>query len=239
VATTLAISEIYGPTLQGEGPSLGHACAFLRTAGCNQHCSWCDTPFTWNWKLFDPKVEVHKLSVEEVIERLLKVLPKKNPMLVISGGEPLLQQGVLAEVMERLHDSVPYEDDLVIEVETAGTIAPELEFDYWVDAYNVSLKLEHSGNELDLRYRPEVIDDLHASEKVQAWKFVAQQPSDLVEIDELVDKHGLFPVYVMPEGRTREELEAHTASLVIPVIERGWRLTPRLHIQLWGNERGH
>jgi len=177
------------------------------------------------------------MTAEEVYKAVKKVLPKVNPMLVISGGEPMLQQGKLAEVMELFHNDLKLED-LWIEIETAGTIAPTNEFDYWVDAYNVSPKLEHSGNELSLRYRPEALEALRDTGKVQGWKFVAQEPSDLDEIADLVKKHELFPVYVMPEGKNQADLSRHSEGLVTSVIERGWRMTPRLHIQLWGAERG-
>lgn len=224
-------------TLQGEGPSLGRACAFLRVSGCNQHCNFCDTPYTWDWKNWDIKKEAHKTLAEDVVRKLKEHLPKINPMLVISGGEPMLQQEQLSVIMELLHNDLDLED-LWIEVETAGTVAPELEFDYWVDAYNVSPKLEFSGNELSLRYRPQVLEDLRDTGKVQGWKFVAREPSDLDEIAKLVKKHELFPVYVMPEGKNQADLSRHSAGLVDAIIARGWRMTPRLHIQLWGTERG-
>lgn len=237
MASALIVNEIFGPTLQGEGPSLGQPCAFLRVSGCNQHCVWCDTPYTWDWKNWDIKKEAHKTLAEDVCKKIKEHLPKINPMLVISGGEPLLQQEQLAVILETLHNDTTLED-LWVEVETAGTIAPELEFDHWIDAYNVSPKLEHSGNELELRYRPAALEALRDTGKVQGWKFVAQEPSDLDEIASLVSKHELFPVYVMPEGKNQADLSRHSAGLVEAIIARGWRMTPRLHIQLWGTERG-
>ena len=237
MATKLAVNEIFGPTLAGEGPSIGRPCSFLRMAACNLACVWCDSKYTWDWKNYDPKVEVHSMTTPEAYKAVKRVLQKTNPMLVISGGEPMLQQDRLAELMEMFHNDEDL-DDLWIEIETAGTISPELEFDYWVDAYNVSPKLEHSGNELSLRYRPQVLEDLRDTGKVQGWKFVAQEPSDLDEIAKLVKKHELFPVYVMPEGKNQADLSRHSAGLVDAIIARGWRMTPRLHIQLWGTERG-
>jgi organic radical activating enzyme len=145
----------------------------------------------------------------------------------------MLQQEQLCAVIDELAPSVR------IEIETAGTLVPTAEFTKRVDAFNVSPKLAHSGNDKLKRYRPEALDALKATGKVQAWKFVAQSPSDLQEVDELVKLHGLWPVYIMPEGVTREDLEAHSKDLIDAVIARGWHMTPRLHIQLWGNERGH
>ena len=177
------------------------------------------------------------MSPKEAYQEIKKHLPKINPMLVISGGEPLLQQDRLTDVMSLLKDDLSL-DGIWIEVETAGTIAPDNEFDFFVDAYNVSPKLEHSGNELSLRYRPEALEALRDTGKVQGCKFVAQEPSDLDEIAKLVKKHELFPVYVMPEGKNQADLSRHSEGLVEAIIARGWRMTPRLHIQLWGTERG-
>ena len=61
---SLAVSEIFGPTLQGEGPSSGRRAMFLRLAGCNLSCSWCDTAYTWDWSRYDKKAEVTMMQVD-------------------------------------------------------------------------------------------------------------------------------------------------------------------------------
>ena len=67
---TLVVNEVFGPTVQGEGPSAGRRCGFVRLGRCNQACTWCDTAYTWDWARYDPAVELHELSVEEVLARL-------------------------------------------------------------------------------------------------------------------------------------------------------------------------
>ena len=194
----------------------------------------CDTFYTWDWSRVNKEDEAHKMEFQDVADKVRAVLPPgPNPMLVISGGEPLLQQDSLAQVMDLLGP------DVHVEVETAGTIAPTGRFLERVNAFNVSPKLEHSGNEKTKRYRADALNALRDSGKVQGWKFVAAKPEDLDEVQELVDLHDLKPVFIMPEGVTKEALEEHAKALIDSVIARGWRLTPRLHIQLWGNERGH
>lgn len=91
------------------------------------------------------------------------------------------------------------------------------------------------------QYDPQ--EELHTEEVTSVlgravFKFVAQAPSDLVEVDSMVDECGLDPVYVMPEGTDAETLMARMRELAEPVLARGWVLTPRLHILLWGDERG-
>ena len=67
---TLVVSEVFGPTVQGEGPSLGKRAAFLRLGRCNLDCAWCDTPFTWKWDEYDPAVELRERPVDEVVAEI-------------------------------------------------------------------------------------------------------------------------------------------------------------------------
>ncbi len=231
---SLVVSEIFGPTFQGEGPSIGRRCSFLRLGGCNLHCSWCDTPYTWDWtgrngKKYDPKVELSRMSTADVMASLSAT---HTEMLVISGGEPLLQQRALLPLLE-----AAAERGWWTEIETAGTIAPTIETTERVSRFNVSPKLANSGNRLERRYVPTALDALQATGNA-AWKFVAQTVADLDEVGTLVESHNLEPVFVMPEGITSDALSRHSHALAEAVIARGWNLTTRLHILLYGNRRG-
>lgn len=239
--STLAVSEVFGPTIQGEGPSLGAPAIFLRTAGCNLGCVWCDTAYTWDWKRFDRDKEVVKLDTAAVAQQIAARRPDSwaSGVLVLTGGEPLLQQRALAEVLQDLHHR---EQEWHVEVETAGTRMPD-ELLPWVDQYNVSLKLEHSGNPLLKRRVPEVITAFSALERGDGadvvWKFVCAEPQDLAEVDALVRDFVLRNVWIMPEGTDHESVIAHARALLPDVLARGYRMTPRFHVDLWGHERGH
>lgn len=235
----LAVSEIFGPTFQGEGSSIGRFCYFLRLAGCNQHCVWCDTPYTWDWTgrngvKYDPRQEVRKFSVEDVIEELTSCGASlgKPSMLVVTGGEPMLQQKNLAPLLQilTLHG-------WRIEVETAGTIPPLEEFNLLVHQYNVSPKIENSGNELKLRYRPRVLNTLQETGRV-CWKFVVTSREDLAEIKHIVKEHRLSPIFIMPEGKFEIDINNHMREVAQAVLDEGWNLTTRLQIEIWGNKRG-
>lgn len=237
----LAVSEIFGPTFQGEGSSIGRRCYFLRLAGCNQHCSWCDTPYTWDWsgrngKKYDPREEVHKYDWKDLVDALLALpgtLPGGRQLLVISGGEPLLQQKKLEPLCEWF-----YRHGWEIEIETAGTIVPH-EISRYVTKYNISPKLENSGNELKTRYRPQVLKLLQAEGAARVcWKFVARTDEDLAEIAHIVNECELSPVYVMPEGTDSETIKERMQELAAEVLKRGWNLTTRLQVELYGNRRG-
>lgn len=233
-AETLLVSEIFGPTFQGEGPSLGRRCVFLRLGACNLHCRWCDTPYTWDWTgrngtVYNPQKELQRLDVCAVWESLRALGVE---MLVVSGGEPMLQQASLLPLLESAAQSRWW-----IEIETAGTIVPELGVVSRVSQFNVSPKLGNSGNSLQKSYRPAVLDAFQATGKA-VWKFVAEEVSDLDEIGNLVQRHSLTPVYVMPEGVHRDVIGARSQALAEPVLSRGWNLTTRLHILLYGDRRG-
>ncbi|MGH3922689.1 MAG: 7-carboxy-7-deazaguanine synthase QueE, partial [Pseudonocardiaceae bacterium] len=63
----LLIAEQFGPTFQGEGPSVGQQALFIRLSSCNLSCSWCDTPYTWDWTRFDPRVESRRVPAEDLL----------------------------------------------------------------------------------------------------------------------------------------------------------------------------
>ncbi len=227
VGTRLAVAEVFGPTFQGEGPSMGRRCSFLRLSGCNLRCSWCDTPYTWDWSRYDPAAERRLFAVDAVSDMISAL---GTDMLVVSGGEPLLQQRRLVPLLRRLRMSR-------VEVETAGTVVPLDELVPVVTQFNVSPKLDNSGNPESRRYRPAALEALQATGRA-VWKFVACSPADLDEVDALVQRHRLAPVYVMPEGTSAAAITARMHELAPDVLARGWNLTTRLHVLLYGNRRG-
>jgi len=222
---TLVVNELFGPTLQGEGPSVGRRCAFVRLGRCNQACNFCDTPFSWDWQRYDPAVELHEMPVDEVVVRLDSM---GIDMVVITGGEPLLQQQRLVPLVHAMN-----ERGWRVEVETAGTIAPALEVDQW----NVSPKLANSGNPLERRYKPDVLGAFEATGRA-VFKFVVCEAADLDEVASMVDECGLTNLWIMPEGTDAATLEKRSAVLADEVVRRGWNLTTRLHILLRGDRRG-
>lgn len=223
---TLVVSEVFGPTWQGEGPSVGRTAAFVRLGRCNLACTWCDTPYTWDWSRFDPAVELAERPVESVLADVDAM--GAVDLLVVTGGEPLLQQSRLVPLLRGARAR-----GLRVEVETAGTLAPAPEVVELVDGFNVSPKLASSGNPAERRVRPDVLAAFMATGKA-AFKFVVQDASELDE----VASFDVAPVWVMPEGTDAETITARMRALAEPVLARGWNLSPRLHVLLWGDRRG-
>ncbi len=239
LATTApGIPEIFA-SLQGEGATAGMATAFLRLSRCNLACVWCDTPYTWhftgddrahrNGRTWDRKLNQVTLEAEEVAA-LITALGQHR--LVITGGEPLMQGSELAELCELL-------TDMQVEIETNGTVMPAETLDRFVDQYNVSPKLHHSGNPAALALRPAMLDHW-AAEPRATFKFVIASPGDLAQVRELAAHHHIAPakIILMPEGIDSETLRERLAWLAPLCMESGYRLGDRLHIHLFGDTRG-
>lgn len=233
----LKVNEIFGPTVQGEGKNAGKPVAFLRLSGCNLHCIWCDTPFTWNWKgtdfahpeKYDRETEEHSMSTEDIFWRLRKTGMKH---LIVSGGEPLIQHKELTKLFFLLK-----EVGWFVEVETNGTIYPNNDA-FWVlvDQVNCSPKLSNAGDPFKLRIKDEALKKLAKNKKVN-FKFVIQTKEDWEEAESLMRQYGFVEVRLMPECRTPEELEEKEVWLRDLAWQNGILYCTRLSI-LSGNKRG-
>jgi 7-carboxy-7-deazaguanine synthase len=218
-------------SIQGEGVSAGTPTVFLRLATCNLACTWCDTRYTWDWRSFDYADGVMEMDLGEVESR---VLAFGRPRLVITGGEPLLQQAALAPLVASLAAQGFY-----CEVETNGTIAPSPEMIEGVSQWNVSPKLENSGNRARAREIPEALSAFGRLDTAY-FKFVVSDAPDVDEAAAIVTKYGLASerIMLMPEGTTAEAIKERGRWVAEACVERGYSFSPRLHILLWGDERG-
>jgi 7-carboxy-7-deazaguanine synthase len=225
----LRISEIF-ESIQGEGASAGAASVFVRLATCNLRCSWCDTRYTWDWSSYQYDDEVKRLAVHDVVAR---VVASRAPHLVITGGEPLLQQPALVELLAEL-SPMRY-----VEVETNGTLAPARELALRVDQWNVSPKLANSGEERERRILPAPLLAFRATGR--AWlKLVIESDGDAAEADALIEELE-WPkerVLLMPQAASREALLERAPVVLRLARDRGVGTSPRLHVERWGGRRG-
>ncbi|MES2995934.1 MAG: 7-carboxy-7-deazaguanine synthase QueE [Verrucomicrobiota bacterium] len=235
-------------TLQGEGISAGTPAVFIRASRCNLHCSWCDTDHTWNFtgtpwsheKDAEPGYAKHNRA-EVTVEMSPhaageKILAYDCPRVVLTGGEPLLQQDEFLEVIGNLRAA---RSDIFVEVETNGTRVPSADFAEAVDQFNVSPKLANSGMAPALRIVPAALGFFAASEK--SWfKWVVQSAGDLSEVLEIIRTHAIprERVLLMPEGRTPAELDISAPAIAELCKTHGFRFCDRLHVRLWGDKRG-
>jgi len=238
----LATDDSGGPeifaSLQGEGPSMGKPVAFIRTSRCNLACTWCDTAYTWRFEgdtrphrngvHYDRQSNQVKLSPEKAAAKVAALGQKR---LVITGGEPLMQCGPLADMLAIL-------PDIEVEVETNGTVRPSAHIDIRVDQYNVSPKLTHSGNASELALIPERLD-FFASDPRAFFKFVVANPSDVGEVEALQREYRIAKdrLFLMAEGTDSKALRERQTWLSPLCLEKGFRLSDRLHIHLYGDAR--
>lgn len=230
-------------TLQGEGVSMGIPSVFIRSSLCNLHCSWCDTNYTWNWQGTPWKHESdEKFSKAEYIVELdpqdaAKIIASYSCQnIILTGGEPLLQQPAWAELIKHLR---ALDSNYRFEVETNGTQLPNEFMDSAINQWNISPKLSNSNNDEKLRIKPDALS--YFSNKENTWfKFVIQNEVDLEEV-QLLEKTYKLPkhkILLMPEGRTEKTLEEKRLWLADICRDHGYRFSDRLHIQLWGSKRG-
>lgn len=227
----LLVAEMFGPTVQGEGPSCGRQALFVRLSRCNLACPDCDTPFTWDWRRFDVSSETQRVPVREAISW---VLAHPTELVVVTGGEPLLQQEQLLQVVNALAAA-----GRRVEVETNGTIVPMPALAQAVAGFNVSPKLFNfaSPGDRDKRLNPEALRALSATGRA-VFKFVATSGADLDEIAHLQRRFDLRPVWVMPKGTSARRVVDVMRELADEVVKHGWNLSTRLHVLAWGDERG-
>jgi 7-carboxy-7-deazaguanine synthase len=227
----LLISEVFGPTLQGEGPSAGQPAVFVRLGACNLSCTWCDTAYTWDRDRYDLSHELVVRPTEDVAAEVLSLDPR---LVVLTGGEPALQ---LAEA-ERLALMIAAVG-VRIEVETNGTM-PLGELASVAGLLVISPKLANAGHKASGRLRWDVLTVLSQLPNA-VFKFVVTGEQDLLEVDAIASRLSLRPsrVWVMPEATEPMILLQKMADLANPLAKRGWSLSPRLQVLLWANERGH
>jgi 7-carboxy-7-deazaguanine synthase len=229
----MLISEIFF-SIQGEGELAGVPSVFVRTAGCNLRCRWCDTPYaSWN-------PEGKEAEVSEIV---LRVAHYPANHVVLTGGEPMVAKDI-QELAFALRAAGKH-----ITIETAATVPPD---GIACDLASLSPKLSHSAPDAEqagawrdrheaTRWQPAVLAAWLRDYRFQL-KFVVTGEKDLEEIDRWIAAAGVpvppHKVLLMPEGTDRDEIIAKAPALVGLCKSRGFRYCPRLHIELFGNVRG-
>ncbi len=237
----LPINELFY-SLQGEGRLAGVPTVFVRTSGCNLRCWFCDSYHT-SWE------PTHAWQdVDEIVAEVDSYDQAEH--VVLTGGEPLLHEASV-DLLNRLGDAGYHTT-----VETNGTIFR----DAHVDLASISPKLASSTptaakdpsgeGEWAERHEERRIDLDALAALVDAYesqlKFVVTDEDDLAEIDRLVERvreATATPVpdsdvLLMPEGATREALDETRNAVAELAMDRGYRYTPRLHVDLWNDAPG-
>lgn len=227
----MKIAEIFY-SIQGEGGLVGVPSVFVRTSGCNLRCVWCDTPYT-SWT-----PEGEEMEVAVIVRAVQQHTAARH--VVLTGGEPMIAPGVV-ELSQQLAARRYH-----VTIETAGTVWQPVA----CQLMSISPKLSNSTpHQRDggrwaaqhdrLRIQEDVLRDLMAGYPHQL-KFVVEKPEDLDEILKLCEQLQADPrhVVLMPEGRDAVTLRERCLWLAEVCKRTGFRLSPRLHVDLWGDRRG-
>ena len=233
---TILISEIFGPTIQGEGALIGQPTIFVRTGGCDYRCSWCDTlyavesKYRHNWK---------PMSAEEIMAEIETLSGGKPIMVTISGGNPAIQD---CTKLLQLGKARGYK----FCIETQGSIAADWFCD--LDILTLSPKPPSSG--MDTKW--EKFDACLSAAKGKpaiALKVVIFDDADYKYAQEASSRYPNLPIYLQPGNHSTDAtipadmdgLNARMRWLIDKATNDQWfgaTILPQLHVQIWGNERG-
>ncbi len=241
IARPLPILEIFGPTVQGEGMVIGRKTMFVRTAGCDYHCSWCDSSFTWDGS---GKDHIRLLQPEDIWDELYHIGKERFSHVTLSGGNPALLQ--LGELIQLLHDR-----NITVAVETQGSRWQE-----WlmhVDEVTLSPKPPSSGMDTEWKTLDVIVDNLNQrpAKYSHSLKVVIFDEADL---DYATTVHLRYPdtllylqvgnsdVHTIDSAQLTTNLLHRYEWLIDHVMESSTlnnvRVLPQLHTLVWGNKRG-
>jgi 7-carboxy-7-deazaguanine synthase len=239
-AETIRVSEIFGPTIQGEGMLIGQPTVFVRTGGCDYRCSWCDTlhavdsAYRHQWTPMD----------DETIWKQVRHLSGGTPLMVsLSGGNPAIQP--LGPLIRRGKS-----DGYRFAIETQGSIAREWFAD--LDVLMLSPKPPSSGMETDWNTVADCLEAASGRPRI-GLKFVVFDDADYDFARGASSRFPDLPVYLQPGNHTPPPPDDDNAKidldgimnrmlwLVDKVTGDRWfsaTVLPQLHVLLWGNRRG-
>ncbi|MFK4165844.1 7-carboxy-7-deazaguanine synthase QueE [Paenibacillus lautus] len=238
----IPIMEIFGPTVQGEGMVVGRKTMFVRTAGCDYRCSWCDSAFTWDGSAKD---SISLLSADEIWQELYRLGGERFDHVTLSGGNPALlpQLGALVDELHR--------HGITVAVETQGS-----RWQDWlnhIDEVTISPKPPSSGMDTDWGKLDDIVSRLSARPPGRTFslKVVVFDDKDLTYAETVHERYPNVPFYLQtgnPDVGTGD-----TSSLVSQLLDRyeslvdavmqsdrlnDVRVLPQLHTLVWGNKRG-
>jgi len=217
---TLRVAELFR-SLQGEGPSAGTPAHFIRLQGCDVGCRWCDTKYAWSGE------EGRTVALPALWDEARAL--GDAPLVVITGGEPL-EHPAFAEVLAQALERWPR-----VEVETSGLLPPPRSHArlHW----NVSPKLPAAGGRCEETWRHVAA---WRAEPRATFKLVIADAADLAAARARIAAAALprERVMYMPEGLTEAALRERAAWLAPACVADGVRMSPRLHVWLWGAKRG-
>ena len=221
----------------------------LAQTGCDSYASWHPA-----FKHLSPYY-----TIDEAVSEMLKLTPNHKWLqdngndvhLVITGGEPLLGwQQLYPSLLS--HDRMQDLDNLTFETNGTQSLHDEFHeylFQDWTRfgrdrdylTFSVSPKLSASGEAWSDAIKPDVVVEYQGLGHTYL-KFVIEKVADFDEVDQAVSEYRAAgfggQVYVMPVGGTDKAYFSNTRHIADEALARGYRYSPRLHVDIWSNGWG-
>lgn len=232
----IPVMEIFGPTIQGEGMVMGQKTMFVRTAGCDYSCSWCDSKFTW-----DGTGKSVMMTAPDIADQLDELGKQAFSHVTISGGNPALHKGI-GELV-----ALCQENGWQTAVETQGSIWQDWLLE--IDEVTVSPKPPSSGMILDYSKLDTMLGKLSSAKA--SLKVVVFDEGDFFFAEQLHLRYPAFPFFLQvgnddtatadDEKLTQHLLERYQWLIdqhLSSTVMNDAKVLPQLHTLLWGNKRG-
>ncbi len=237
MAAKIPVLEIFGPTIQGEGRVIGRKTIFVRTAGCDYRCSWCDSAFTWDGSA---KEDIQLMTAEEIYNQLKKIGGDRFDHVTISGGNPALIKGIqdLVDLFE--------EKQIYTALETQGS-----KFQPWMRQINdltISPKPPSSNMKTNIDILDSVIEQ--CIESTLNLKVVIFDDDDYEFAKMIHHRYPNIPFYLqVGNPYLDDDVDNHTEKLLSryeALVDRVMAsndmnqvyVLPQLHTLLWSNKKG-
>ncbi|MFP5115298.1 7-carboxy-7-deazaguanine synthase QueE [Bacillaceae bacterium C204] len=238
----IPVLEIFGPTIQGEGMVIGQKTMFVRTAGCDYSCSWCDSAFTWDGSAKD---DIQLMTAEEIWAELKRIGGDNFSFVTISGGNPALLKNldVFIDLLK--------EKEIKIGIETQGS-----KWQDWfinIDELTISPKPPSSTMVTNFEILDSIFQNLndHDFKHQVSLKVVIFDEADLEYAKKVHKRYADIPFYLqvgndditnVNNSELIQKLLLKYEWLVNSVVAdhelNDVKVLPQLHALLWGNKRG-
>lgn len=234
----IPVMEIFGPTIQGEGMVIGRKTMFVRTAGCDYQCAWCDSAFTWNGS---EKERTRFMQPQEIVDKLKQYGENRFNHVTVSGGNPALIGQPMKELIDLCH-----QQGWRVGLETQGSRLQPWFYD--IDDLTVSPKPPSSRMTTDFNVLDRLVGDLQQHQVHFSLKIVIFDEVDLAYARTVFHRYPDVPQYLQvgnnqtaSQGAIAEHLLRKMNWLFERVIQdpllNDARVLPQLHALVWGNER--
>lgn len=237
MAAKIPVLEIFGPTIQGEGRVIGRKTMFVRTAGCDYRCSWCDSAFTWDGSA---KEDIQLMTAEEIYNQLKKIGGDHFDHVTISGGNPALIKGIqdLVDLFE--------EKQIYSALETQGS-----KFQPWMRQIN-DLTISPKPPSSNMKPNIDILDSVieQCIESTLNLKVVIFDDDDYEFAKMIHHRYPNIPLYLqVGNPYLDDEVDNHTEKLLSryeALVDRVMAsndmnqvyVLPQLHTLLWSNKKG-